>query len=68
MAVARFAVVENGCLAGQRGGHKPVPWWSFSKTVMAAAAVVLVRDGFLTLDQELGSEHWSANSCNIEPD
>ena len=28
-----------------------VPWWSFTKTVIAAAALVLVRDGALTLDE-----------------
>lgn len=28
----------------------PVPWWSFTKTVLAAAALTLVRDGLVGLD------------------
>ncbi len=30
-----------------------VPWWSFTKTVLAAAALTLVRDGRLDLDASL---------------
>lgn len=30
-----------------------VPWWSFTKTVLAAAALVLVRDGRLALDDSV---------------
>jgi CubicO group peptidase (beta-lactamase class C family) len=30
-----------------------VPWWSFTKTVLAATALSLVRDGLLDLDQSL---------------
>jgi len=30
-----------------------VPWWSFSKTVLAATALTLVRDGALALDQRV---------------
>ena len=30
-----------------------VPWWSFTKTVLAAAALTLVRDGRLHLDASL---------------
>lgn len=29
----------------------PVPWWSFTKTVIAAAVLALVRDGDLDLDK-----------------
>lgn len=29
----------------------PVPWWSFTKTVIAAAILALVRDGALHLDE-----------------
>ena len=28
-----------------------MPWWSFTKTVLAAAALVLVRDGLVALDE-----------------
>lgn len=27
-----------------------IPWWSFTKTVLAAAALSLVRDGLIQLD------------------
>lgn len=28
-----------------------VPWWSFGKTVLAATALTLVRDGLVALDE-----------------
>lgn len=30
-----------------------VPWWSFTKTVLAATALLLVRDGMIGLDERL---------------
>ncbi|MBI1776432.1 MAG: beta-lactamase family protein [Proteobacteria bacterium] len=36
---------------GQPRSNAMVPWWSFSKTVLAASALVLVRDGKLQLDE-----------------
>jgi CubicO group peptidase (beta-lactamase class C family) len=36
-----------------------VPWWSFTKTVLATAALVLVRDGRLQLDQPLAGRPYS---------
>jgi CubicO group peptidase (beta-lactamase class C family) len=33
---------------------QPAPWWSFTKTVLAAAALALVRDGRLSLDSTQG--------------
>lgn len=30
-----------------------VPWWSFTKTVLATTALTLVRDGLLALDEEV---------------
>lgn len=30
-----------------------VPWWSFTKTVLAAAALSLVRDGLIPLDEQV---------------
>ena len=48
-----IAIVENGALAESRGGDPVVPWWSFTKTVIAAAALALVRDGRLALDAPL---------------
>jgi CubicO group peptidase (beta-lactamase class C family) len=45
-----FAVIEAGALIEAQGIDRPVPWWSFTKTILAAAALVLVRDGRLALD------------------
>ncbi len=44
------AIVERGVVRVTEE-TPPVPWWSFTKTVIAAAALVLVRDGALTLDE-----------------
>lgn len=35
--------------------HPPatVPWWSFTKTVLAATALTLVRDGLIQLDEQV---------------
>ena len=43
------AVVEDG-VPVRTGGSSVVPWWSFTKTVIAATALALVRDGALDLD------------------
>jgi CubicO group peptidase (beta-lactamase class C family) len=45
-----LAVVEAGVFTQAQGIAQPVPWWSFTKTVLAAAALALVRDGRLVLD------------------
>jgi CubicO group peptidase (beta-lactamase class C family) len=45
-----LAVIEAGMLTEARGIVQPVPWWSFTKTILAAAALALVRDGRLALD------------------
>lgn len=45
------ALVRNGKLISQAGAATAVPWWSFGKTVIATAALVLVRDKLLPLDQ-----------------
>ena len=37
----------------------PVPWWSFTKTVLATAALRLVEDGLLCLDQPLDGERFT---------
>lgn len=47
-----------GCLA-LSGVDGPVPWWSFTKTVLATAALRLVEDGALTLDGLLPGERFS---------
>jgi len=45
-----FAVAEGGATVTESGGDAVVPWWSFTKTTIAAAALTLVRDGKLDLD------------------
>lgn len=45
-----FALLHNGSLAKQERADAIVPWWSFTKTVLAAAALSLVRDGLIALD------------------
>jgi len=51
-----FAVAEGGGIVAENGGGTVVPWWSFTKTAIAAAALTLVRDGELDLDARLASK------------
>lgn len=44
------AVVEAGRILRNDGADVVVPWWSFTKTLISAAALTLVRDGVLRLD------------------
>ncbi|MBU0526720.1 MAG: beta-lactamase family protein [Gammaproteobacteria bacterium] len=46
-----FALVSNGSLLMPEQPDVTVPWWSFTKTVLAAAALSLVRDGLIGLDE-----------------
>ncbi|WP_050461360.1 serine hydrolase domain-containing protein [Herbaspirillum autotrophicum] len=52
------AIVCDGKLV-QDAVTRPVPWWSFGKTVLAAAAMVLVRDGKLALDIPLANQPYT---------
>jgi CubicO group peptidase (beta-lactamase class C family) len=52
-------VVQDGALVSAEGDAAEVPWWSFTKTVLAAAALALVRDGHLTLDDPLDGRDYS---------
>ncbi|SKA15775.1 CubicO group peptidase, beta-lactamase class C family [Enhydrobacter aerosaccus] len=52
-------VVERGALLADFGGDELVPWWSFTKTVLAAAALILVRDGRLTLDGPISGKPYT---------
>lgn len=47
------AIVRNGELVRGDLHASPVPWWSFTKTVLTAAAMSLVSDGKLALDAPL---------------
>lgn len=54
-----IARVENGKPVKGSPDDPPVIWWSFSKTVLAAAAMALVRDGKAELDALLPGEGFS---------
>jgi CubicO group peptidase (beta-lactamase class C family) len=49
--VEAWALVEDGAVVDSRDADRLVPWWSFTKTVLAVAALVLVRDGIIGLDE-----------------
>jgi CubicO group peptidase (beta-lactamase class C family) len=51
--VIPHVLVREGAVVTSIGDTADVPWWSFSKTVIAAAALTLVRDGRLALDDLL---------------
>ncbi|WP_263262348.1 serine hydrolase domain-containing protein [Pseudomonas sp. RIT-PI-S] len=44
------SLVSNGVALHREQPDAVVPWWSFTKTVLAAAALSLVRDGLIGLD------------------
>lgn len=48
-----FSLVSNGSPLTPDRPDATVPWWSFTKTVLAAAALSLVRDGLIALDDPL---------------
>ncbi len=49
-------LVKNGSLVDEAEASAVVPWWSFTKTVLAVTALSLVRDGLVTLDESLLDE------------
>jgi CubicO group peptidase (beta-lactamase class C family) len=49
----RAATVEGDAVLEAAGAGATVPWWSFTKAIVAAAALVLVRAGRLALDEPL---------------
>jgi CubicO group peptidase (beta-lactamase class C family) len=53
------ATVVDGTLAAGDVADAPVPWWSFTKTVLAAAALVLVDARQLTLDTPLAGRRYT---------
>jgi CubicO group peptidase (beta-lactamase class C family) len=46
-------VVEGGAILREEGDRSDVPWWSVTKTAIAAAALTLVGEGRLDLDARL---------------
>jgi len=53
------ATVEGGRLNDHDRRSLPVPWWSLTKTAIAAAALALVGEGRLALDELLGSRPYT---------
>ena len=51
MSTFTCSLVVNGQLSAADRQEPLVPWWSFTKTVLAATALTLVRDGLLSLDE-----------------
>lgn len=49
-----WVAIEGGSVVEAHEAHRLVPWWSFTKTVLAAAALVLVDRGALRLDEPSG--------------
>lgn len=45
------ALVVNAQLSASGSSEPLVPWWSFTKTVLAATVLTLVRDGLVSLDE-----------------
>jgi CubicO group peptidase (beta-lactamase class C family) len=53
------AVAQAGRILRNDGADAAVPWWSFTKTLISAAALVLVRDGVLRLDDPLPGRRYT---------
>ncbi|WP_263142775.1 serine hydrolase domain-containing protein [Pseudomonas sp. RIT-PI-AD] len=49
----RISLVSNGQLLTPERPDGAVPWWSFTKTVLCAAALSLVRDELIGLDDRV---------------
>ncbi|WP_313739030.1 serine hydrolase domain-containing protein [Pseudomonas sp.] len=54
-----YSLVSNGRLQGSDQAGPNVPWWSFTKTVLAATALSLVRDGLIGLDDHVPDERFT---------
>ncbi len=51
-----FSLAAGGSLVVGAESPAVVPWWSFTKTALSVAALSLVRDGQVTLDESLWGE------------
>jgi CubicO group peptidase (beta-lactamase class C family) len=54
-----YAIARNGEIIAEEGGSTTVPWWSYTKTVLAAAALTLVRDREFQLDATIEGERFT---------
>jgi CubicO group peptidase (beta-lactamase class C family) len=59
VTVEAWAVVEGSQVVEAHHAERLVPWWSFSKTVLASAALVLVEKGSLSLDEPLSGKPYT---------
>jgi CubicO group peptidase (beta-lactamase class C family) len=59
MTVRAWALIEDGSVAKAHDARLVAPWWSFTKTVLAAAALALVRDGLIGLDAPVRTRPYS---------
>jgi CubicO group peptidase (beta-lactamase class C family) len=59
VGLAAYVLFDDGRPVESRNAGTVVPWWSFTKTVLAATALALVRDGCLELDGPLGPEGYT---------
>jgi CubicO group peptidase (beta-lactamase class C family) len=57
--VIAHVLVREGAVVASNGDAADIPWWSFTKTVLAAAALALVRDGRLVLDEQLSTRPYT---------
>lgn len=55
----RYTLIKNGEVSSEPASLGDVPWWSFTKTVIAAAALLLVRDKQLSLDDPLEGQPYT---------
>ena len=53
------AVVEGGAIVFEEGDRSDVPWWSVTKTAIAAATLTLVGEGRLDLDAPLAGRAYT---------
>ena len=61
-------LIREQAVVASEGDATDVPWWSFTKTVIAVAALALVRDGHFALDSPLPDRPTRfANSFSIAP-
>jgi CubicO group peptidase (beta-lactamase class C family) len=54
-----YSINQGGDVVSEHGGDTVVPWWSFTKTVIAAAALTLVQAGRLHLDRTLDGQPYT---------
>jgi CubicO group peptidase (beta-lactamase class C family) len=59
MSDTLHAIARNGEIIAEHSGSTIVPWWSFTKTVIATAALTLIRDCALELDAAVEGERYT---------